>query len=635
GHPVLVDLNNDNKLEIAISAFYDDSNYREMYTDWFTELFVYNSDGDKLFSNCGQTSNGRCNDGSSSTSMWEGTNPFTLDVNNDNIDDICFIKDKKSGYYFKNMTINCYNYFGDLLLDSELTGGAVTATVADMNNDGAMEIVTESRIYALDGTSIFAHNLGPNFAIPVDIDGNNGLDLISSKNGQTIILLDNFGSVEVSNVSIAPKIPSTDDKLTCSWIANGNQTLTTNVNWYKNSILQSTQTNIRCINNTICTVNNEISSSLTSKNDLWKCSVSASNGNYNSYSRFDEVKILGKTSEWVEACNVENNLCRQSGKGYFGISSIENKSSAYGMNFEPIVADINNNGKNEIVIFSNSKLKIFNYSLGLIDETTIGRLVAQPTIFNMDSDINLEIIFMTNISSTSYLMAYEYSSGFTQQCNLTINNGASGSGIRCVDIGNTKSCFFKDQKNVFYSINMANCTQNANLTTNNKEDTTPTVPSIVDYDKDGKLEGVWWFNNDSDQFIGIAVIELESMTFDTGFNGNGFIDDITQGSGSSYRAGFENLKGNPILYQQDNAGSYEILVAYDNEKIAGMVYDEFKCFRSVLKLFDTDGTLLWTLRPETCNPGTGTYYCDMSTPVIIDVDDNGYDDICFLMEGDS
>ncbi len=635
GHPVLVDLNNDGKLEIAVSAFYDDENSREMYTDWFTELFVYNSSGDKLFSKCGQTSDGGCNDGSSTASMWEGTNPFTLDVNNDNIDDICFIKDKKVGRYFKNMTINCYNYFGDILLDSELIGGAKTATVADMNNDGAMEIVTESRIYALDGTPIFAHNFGSNFAIPVDIDGNNGLDLISSKDGQTNFYLDNLGSVEISNVSITPQIPSIDNKLTCSWVVNGDETLTANVNWYKNNILQSTETNIRCTNNTICTVNSEISSSLTLKNDLWKCSVSASNENYDSYSRFDEVKILGKTSEWVGAGNTNDNSCRQSGKGYFGIFSIENKSSADGMNFEPIATDINNNGKNEIIIFSDSKLKIFNHSLDLIDETNVGNLVAQPTIYNMDSDINLEIIFMANINSTSYFMAYEYNNKFTQQCNLTISNGASGSGIRCVDIGNTKSCFFKDQKNVFYSINMTNCTQNANLTTNNQEDATPTIPSILDYDKDSKLEGIWWFNNDNDQFIGIAVIELESMTFDTGFNGDGFIDDITQGDGKAWnRPGFENLKGNPIFYQQDNAGSYEILVAYDNEKIAGGVYDEFKCFRSVLKLFDTDGTLLWTLRPETCNPHTGIWNCDMSTPVIVDADNNGYDDICFLMKGD-
>lgn len=330
-------------------------------------------------------------------------------------------------------------------------------------------------------------------------------------------------------------------------------------------------------------------------------------------------------------------MCRQSGISYFsnpGVTTTTDNSE--GMEFEPIAGDIDNDGINEIVIFSNSKLIIYNQSLGFLDEVDIGNLVGQPTIYNTDSDNNLEIIFIANVSSTSYLMAYQYNSGFTKECNLTVSNGASGSGIKCANIGSTESCFFKDQQNVFYNINMSNsCTQTANLTTNNQEDTTPTVPSILDYDKDDKVEGVWWFNNDSDQFAGIAVIELESMAYDTGFNKVGFIDDITQGSGSSYRAGFENLKGNPVFYTQDNGGGHEILVAYDNEKIAGGIGDEAQCYRSVLKTFDTDGTLLWTFRPAACGIGSsGVYYCDMSTPVVVDVDNDNYDDVCFILEGD-
>lgn len=198
GHPVLVDLNNDNKLEIAVSAFYDDLSNYEMTRDWFTELFVYDHNGSLLFSKCEKRNPASidCNDGSSSVSMWEGTNPFVLDSNNDGIDDICFVKDKKLGFYFKNMTINCYNYFGDKLLDSELEINAKRATVADMNNDGIMEMITESRIFALNGTIVFDHGLGPNFVVPVDIDSNNGLDLISSSNGYTGIVLDNSGFVE-------------------------------------------------------------------------------------------------------------------------------------------------------------------------------------------------------------------------------------------------------------------------------------------------------------------------------------------------------------------------------------------------------------------------------------------------------
>jgi hypothetical protein len=139
GHPVLVDLNNDGKLEIAISAFYDDVFNTNMVKDWYTELFVYNHSGGKLFSKCEESLSGDCNDASSTISRWEGTNPFVIDTNNDGIDDICFIKDKKLGNFFKNMTINCYNYSGSLLLDSELAGSAITATVADMDNERCYE----------------------------------------------------------------------------------------------------------------------------------------------------------------------------------------------------------------------------------------------------------------------------------------------------------------------------------------------------------------------------------------------------------------------------------------------------------------------------------------------------------------
>lgn len=642
GHPVLADLNNDNKLEIAVSVFYDDTPNNAMAQDWFTELFVYNSSGKKLFSKCELNTilNNGCNDASSETSQWEGTNPFVLDSDNNGIDDICFIKDKKSWGYFKNMTISCYNYPGSKILDSEIIPPASTiktAATADMNGDGVMDIITENNIYYKNGSSFYSHNFGYNFAIPADIDGNGRLDLLLSKSSLTKVFIDELGIIEAKNVSIAPLIPSSGNSLSCSWAITGSGALNANVSWYKNDVLYSTENNIECNNGSVCSVLNSIPSSSISKNDVWKCSVVGFNDSFKSYAVSDKKIIFSKTSEWREYCNSENNLCRQSGASYFsneGTESIINNSE--GIEFEPLVADINNDGKNEIIIFSNSKLIIFNQSLGLINEKNIGILVGQPAIYNIDPDNNLEIIFNANISSDSYLMAFEYNGNFSKQCNISISNGLSGAGIKCADVGTTSSCFFKDQKNVFYNFNMSSCTQKDSLATNNNEDTTPTVPSILDYDNDGKLEGLWWFNNDSDSFMGIAIIELETMEFDTGFNSMGFIDDITQGSGTNYRSGFEHLKANPVFYQSDNNGGYELLISYDNEKITGMSYDEFQCYRSVLKLYDTDGTLLWAKRPTTCEqPATGTYNCDISTPVLADADNDGYDDVCFIMNGDN
>ncbi|MBI2208556.1 hypothetical protein HYU50_03595 [Candidatus Woesearchaeota archaeon] len=209
GHPVLVDLNNDEKLEIAASIFYDDGQTGEMTRDAFTELFVHGHNGSQLFRKCEENPSQNCNDGSSVNRGWEGTNPFVLDSNGDGIEDICFIKDKKHYWSFKNMTINCYNYSGGVLLDEELfptVDTVKTATVADMNNDGFMEIATENNIYRLDGSSIFTYNFNSNFVVPVDIDGNNGLDLIWSKANKTIVFLDNTSysfdlSIEEKDIS--------------------------------------------------------------------------------------------------------------------------------------------------------------------------------------------------------------------------------------------------------------------------------------------------------------------------------------------------------------------------------------------------------------------------------------------------
>ncbi|MEK6869105.1 MAG: hypothetical protein AABX74_02665, partial [Nanoarchaeota archaeon] len=359
GHPVLVDLNNDNKLEIAISSFYDETGSGELVNNWFTELFVYNSSGKELFSKCEENTvlSVGCNDGSTSD-RWEGTNPFVLDSDNNGIDDICFVKDKKRFGAFRNMTINCYNYSGNLLLDAEMPSDTFkTATVADMNNNGILEVITHFRTYNLNSSLLLEHDFSNNFVIPADIDGNQGLDLVlSSKASGTKIIFDDLSIVKVSNVSIAPLIISSDDSLSCSFAVEGSGTLKANVSWYKNGVLQSTETNIACNNGTVCNAANPIPDASTAKNELWKCSVTAFNESFSSYTVNDEAKILGKTSEWAGYCNDGNNLCRQSGTSYFSNAGTASANSSEGMEFEPLVADINNDGKNEIIIFSNSKL---------------------------------------------------------------------------------------------------------------------------------------------------------------------------------------------------------------------------------------------------------------------------------------
>jgi len=207
GQPVLVDLNNDGKLEVAASVFYDDSDNHDNRLDLFTELLVYDYNGTKLFSKCetNPNLNAGCNSGNYPGREFEGTNPFVLDYNKDGFDDVCFLKTID----FSNMGMNCYNYPGDQIakvkLTASLDGVRETAMAADMNNDGEREIITSTHIYLLNGTSIFDYNnLGKYHPLAVDLDGNDGLDLLWSKDGQVKIFLDNNNytmDLSVSDIS--------------------------------------------------------------------------------------------------------------------------------------------------------------------------------------------------------------------------------------------------------------------------------------------------------------------------------------------------------------------------------------------------------------------------------------------------
>ena len=199
GQPVLADLNNDKKLEIAGSVFYDDAFNFDLTSDWFTEIHVYSYNGSKLFSKC-EIGISSCNDGTSTRSMWGGTNPFAMDFDKNGIDDICFIKDKKLGGYFDYMAMNCYNYNGNEIAKVNLTlnegVGTGNAMTADMNNDGKMDVITTNNIYSIINSTaskvlLNMPSLERFHPIAVDIDGNNGLDLIWTIKNKTKVFLDN------------------------------------------------------------------------------------------------------------------------------------------------------------------------------------------------------------------------------------------------------------------------------------------------------------------------------------------------------------------------------------------------------------------------------------------------------------
>src|SRR3989344_3987465 len=135
--------------------------------------------------------------------------------------------------------------------------------------------------------------------------------------------------------------------------------------------------------------------------------------------------LLTASASWEQFQNDELNNGKANGTGYFNERTIKSvNDSLNGMDFQPLVSDVDNNGKKEIVIFSGNYLKIFDARLSLVDEKFVGKLLGQPTAFNIDSDLFKEIIFISNFSGINYFFAYQYNnSGFNHEFNFSVSNG--------------------------------------------------------------------------------------------------------------------------------------------------------------------------------------------------------------------
>lgn len=640
GQPVLADLNNDSKMEIAASVFYNDNiPSDDINDDWFTELFVYSYNGSKLFSKCEVGTSSTCNDAVSGTNgnhKWEGTNPFVLDADKNGIENICFIKDKKRSGSFRNMTINCYDYSGDLTSDMELspdTGSVRSAVAADMDNDGNKDIVTENNIYAQNGTSIFSYDFASDFAVPADVDGNNRLDLVLTKKGATKLFIDDAGDVKISDVLIKPDNPSVDDSLSCQWKVNANsKIISANASWYKNGNFYSNEI-IECINNTLCATINNIPSSELKEDDIWKCSVTAFENSKKSLLKFDTVLILGKSSEWTDFNKNRFAYGIASGNGYFSKSpviSITYNSS--GADFQPMVADVDNNGENEIVVFSNNSLILFNKSLNIIAQKQVGNLRGQFDVENMDGDAYLEIIAVVNSSNKDNFTIFEFNgTGFKIETIFDVTSQNGYQDIKCIDFDkdNSAECIFRDYNGIAHSYQMNATSQSddeLNVNISDREDnvygsSVNIAPSFADFDRDGDLDSLFWFN---DNFIIIDSNKNVALNADVGT-----LSSMLQNEPALLGAKFVNL---------DKAGDYEIAAVYrhDYQKGPSLKTDiNISLFNSKGKPIFSRIIDFYNVNPCLNENGNTNCFGIGSDLIVYDYNKDGFDDIGIYAEGTS
>src|SRR3989338_5659029 len=199
---------------------------------------------------------------------------------------------------------------------------------------------------------------------------------------------------------------------------------------------------------------------------------------------------LNVNASWQTYQNDLSNTGSANGTGYFPLRTANFSNELYGMDFQPLIDDINNDGYNEIIIFSNDFLKIFDYELNLLEEKFIGTILGQPAIFNN------KIIFNSRINDKNYFFAYQYNnSNLQHNFNITLSNDADFGGIKCLNLDGDNSCVFKDKLNYIHIVNIDSKTDSS-YNTSIYNETRETVPAVGDIDNDGNYEAVWWFNED-------------------------------------------------------------------------------------------------------------------------------------------
>lgn len=344
------------------------------------------------------------------------------------------------------------------------------------------------------------------------------------------------------------------------------------------------------------------------------------------------ILLSFNANAWQSYQNGLGNAGVSDGTGHFPLKTANFSDSSLGMDFQPLVGDLDNNGNNEIVVFSNESLIVFNLQLGILAQAKIGSILGQPALFNFDNDGLIEVIFNAR-QGNDYFFAYQLNnSGLRQEFNLTLANEADFGGIKCLNLDDAKSCVFKDRKNHIHIINLASKTDSS-YATSAYEEYRQTVPAIGDLDNDGNMEAVFWLNEDNSSGYGLLAFDLVNRNVK--WKVDNMFSPLILGSSLSHQL-FE-LKGQPVLADLDNDDKLEIAasVFYDDSFNADTRSDWF----TELLVYGHDGAKLFS-RCETnvfssvgCNDGiSSSEKWEGSNPFAMDFNKDGANDICFIKD---
>jgi len=139
--------------------------------------------------------------------------------------------------------------------------------------------------------------------------------------------------------------------------------------------------------------------------------------------------VFGANELWMSS-NDANTLNKNNpivSGSILGSSTTNYTISSCSMTWQPVIRDIDEDGNNDIVVFCNKKIKIYDYTATLQAELIVGDLLGSPAITIKD-DLSYNIVAVVNNSQNEGNLTYYDYNGTDIWINKTFNASTVGGG---------------------------------------------------------------------------------------------------------------------------------------------------------------------------------------------------------------
>jgi hypothetical protein len=309
-----------------------------------------------------------------------------------------------------------------------------------------------------------------------------------------------------------------------------------------------------------------------------------------------------------------------------------------------MVADLDSDGEQDIIVWDDSKLMIFDKNLNEIKNETVGELAGHFTVVDFDGDSSVDdiVAIVVNNDTTANFTVFSFDgSSISADKNFILTNQSLGTNhkvanIKCADFDSDSDldCLYKDWKGIVHSYDNSSASEsdddlNIDISGGGdciKENTCyHDAPSFKDFDNDGDVDTLFihaYFSSYArvsvttiDKDENMLQIDLDTSFVDCGNTG---FDSRPQ----SYFTKFADVIG-------DN-GSEIIAIQYCSASWAGVCKaDRY----SDLSVYQNNGSLLFNKKFSTITRSTYDIGCQgaqMRDPLITDFDSDGKQDIQIL-----